>query len=642
MVLEGAYRDAVGISLQMVATFLAALAYVMQKQAHIETSGTKGEKRSVFRHRKWIIGFGLMVLVAGVDVYSFSLLDQSKQAAMGAVTLAWNTILAACFLRESFTVLDFISVIIIMSGTITGLSNASAESADFTFREIVGLLDDTFVYVYSSIVALFLICTAYFVETTSRTPRSSWTHSRSRALALLSPFLGGMFMGFTGYGTKALSTVVFNGEWVEFKDGELYAYLLMTGVSVSMQVRYLNKGLEFFDAMRVVPIFQSAIIFSNAMAGIVYYHDMRTAPAWKLLMFALGGAMCIFGISLLLLKTHKPKGMGHEIPIKEIERQRTMSSSSSRKLGRSPSEGSAADAGMGAGAGSASSSHLQISIHGAHKGGSGANLGGAGGAGGGLTGSDAGAGGASAQPTGPIWGSGNGTGIGMGAIHATPGTPLLMAARKPGGSRKSSSGSSLALAAGSAGAGGATPTPIEGETVSLTGADSLASGARHSSSRGHDISRLSPSAGSRDSAGNEEIGGVGSGSEEGAGAGGGGGGRDSAGFTRPRSSTSTRGRRIRETLGIETPVVETAAVEMVAEWPEPPLGAATGAARKDESGGGGGGGGATPTPRPRVNTADTAGGAGPVAVEHWWDMEVGAAVRLVWRRVRGSRYAALS
>jgi ABC-type phosphate transport system permease subunit len=71
MALEGTSRDAVGIVLQILATFMAALAYVLQKKAHMQDNPI-----SIYRNKLWIAGFVLMVLTALVDVYSFSLLDQ--------------------------------------------------------------------------------------------------------------------------------------------------------------------------------------------------------------------------------------------------------------------------------------------------------------------------------------------------------------------------------------------------------------------------------------------------------------------------------------------------------------------------------------------------------------------------------------
>ena len=94
----------------------------------------------------------------------------------------------------------------------------------------------------------------------------------------------------------------------QLKNPVFYLYFLLAAVSVLCQLRYLNKGLEFFDALQVVPIFQCFIIFSNALAGIVYFHDMRTAAAYKLVLFGVGGAICIAGIAILLIKKTSPHG----------------------------------------------------------------------------------------------------------------------------------------------------------------------------------------------------------------------------------------------------------------------------------------------------------------------------------------------
>ena len=95
MALEGAARDAAGIICQIVATFLAALAYVLQKLAHRELPAGA----SVYASARWRAGFACMVAVAGIDAWSFSLLDQSKLACFGAVTLAWTVVLASALLR---------------------------------------------------------------------------------------------------------------------------------------------------------------------------------------------------------------------------------------------------------------------------------------------------------------------------------------------------------------------------------------------------------------------------------------------------------------------------------------------------------------------------------------------------------------
>ena len=306
-------NDAIGISLQMVSTFLAALAYVLQKMAHVEIEGAGGLAVQPWSHpasarpkMRWRVGFVIMVVCAVLDLVSYPLLDLSKQAPMGAVTLMWNTVLASWLLHEVFTVLDAICTLLIVVGTITSLLASEATSAEFTFPQIVASLNDDLVIAYSCPVVPAVLAAIVWVERMARATPVRWTPWQRRAMAIAAPGIGGMCMGFTGYGAKALSTVVGGGDWAQFKNPVAYVYLALAGVAVTGQLRYLNKGLEFFDALQVVPIFQVFIIFSNALAGIVYYHDMRHAPAANLLLFALGGILCSLGIGLMLLKSRRP------------------------------------------------------------------------------------------------------------------------------------------------------------------------------------------------------------------------------------------------------------------------------------------------------------------------------------------------
>jgi hypothetical protein len=114
------------------------------------------------------------------------------------------------------------------------------------------------------------------------------------------------------YAAKAISATLFHGDWGQFADYPIYLYFLIGGVAVSGQVRYLNKGLQFFDAMSVVPVFEAAIILSNSVAGIVYYRDLRDQSTGKKLAFAAGALMSIAGVNILLLKArHVGAGGAH-------------------------------------------------------------------------------------------------------------------------------------------------------------------------------------------------------------------------------------------------------------------------------------------------------------------------------------------
>jgi len=257
--------DAVGISIQIVSTFLAALAYVLQKKAHLRVQSAvaasgggasasgSGEVDSAAavaaawaaRANRgavliWRWGFGLMIVCALLDLSTYPMLDLSKQAPLGAATLVFNSILAAIILAEPFTVLDLLSTTAIFAGTIIAVSNSEEQSTDFTFQGIIELLNDGLVIGYSAVVIPALLASVFYIERSTRADPSKWTAGQRRLLSLLSPAAGGMFMGFTGYCAKSLSTVVAGQEWFEVRGTPRPAF---TPRAASVRVRSLTRRL---------------------------------------------------------------------------------------------------------------------------------------------------------------------------------------------------------------------------------------------------------------------------------------------------------------------------------------------------------------------------------------------------------------
>jgi len=209
--------DILGICIQVVSCFLTALAFVLQKRAHMRVSDAGVESWFAPANRIalwiWRLGFVFMVITAVLDLISYPMLDLSKQAPMGALTLVFNSVLASVMLREPFTVLDLMSTVLISTGTITAVANSEPQSSDFSFPDIIALLNDQVVFVYSGVVLPLIISSVIFVEVATCSKPETWSAAKRGAIALLAPICGGMFMGYTGYCAKSISTVIANAEW---------------------------------------------------------------------------------------------------------------------------------------------------------------------------------------------------------------------------------------------------------------------------------------------------------------------------------------------------------------------------------------------------------------------------------------------
>jgi uncharacterized membrane protein len=244
-----------------------------------------------------------MVLVALVDIYCFSLLDQSVLGAFGAVTLAWNIVLARVLLHEAITRVMLGAVLLISMGTILAVS-AAGESKSFTFAEIVALSDRAAVYAWLCLNLCAIAAAGLAVERAARAAAAAAGGEpvEPRLFSVLSPVTGGMCMGLTGYGAKAISTAIFTSDWGAWARPPIWGYLFLSAGALTLQVRYLNKGLEFCDAVRVVPVFQASIILANSLGGIIFYEDLMDAPGGRKAQYAFGALLAVSGVCALLLR----------------------------------------------------------------------------------------------------------------------------------------------------------------------------------------------------------------------------------------------------------------------------------------------------------------------------------------------------
>jgi len=134
--------------------------------------------------------------------------------------------------------------------------------------------------------------------------------------------------------------VIFASDWPALREVSYWVYALGATCAVAGQVRWLNTGLAFYPAGLVVPIFQVSIILGGAGAGIVYFHEMRSAAPAKMAAFACGALLCAGGISLLLLKARRQQAFAAAAAAAALE---LADSSSSGALLAAPKGGSSVD-----------------------------------------------------------------------------------------------------------------------------------------------------------------------------------------------------------------------------------------------------------------------------------------------------------
>ena len=92
--------------------FCHAVAYIMMKTAHIRREKRRGSY-SLCCDGLWCAAFGILWIATGVDVWAMAWGNETLIACTMATTNLFNTVLSIVFLKESWSKVDLIAILLI-------------------------------------------------------------------------------------------------------------------------------------------------------------------------------------------------------------------------------------------------------------------------------------------------------------------------------------------------------------------------------------------------------------------------------------------------------------------------------------------------------------------------------------------------
>ncbi|CEG37865.1 hypothetical protein L917_09847 [Plasmopara halstedii] len=262
-----------------------------------------GDKRGYFRQPFWVIGLLLVIGGSILDFVALGFLPQSLATPVGGSTMVANVVFASMFLKEKFTRSDAIGTTLVLLGIIIVATFAEKESACYTIHELVALYREPIFAVYASVITLscsiLYLLTRKMEHTLKHKGRSSREYKRFRKFHPVTyPALSGMFGAQSilfAKSTAELIKTTFDGD-NQFVTFGAYAITLSMFVCVFMQIHWLAHGLQTFDAVFVVPVFQCFFISISIFGGGVYFKEFAKMSSLALGMFSLGSVITISGV----------------------------------------------------------------------------------------------------------------------------------------------------------------------------------------------------------------------------------------------------------------------------------------------------------------------------------------------------------
>ncbi|DBA02409.1 TPA: hypothetical protein N0F65_007228 [Lagenidium giganteum] len=293
-----------GFTISLIFSVLNSVGINLQKLS-MTRNDASSEKKGTFKQPLWVLGFMLVCLGSILDFVAFGMAPQTLLAPLAALSLVWNMFIAPIFHKEKVTRQNIVATIIIFAGVTLTVIFAGHGTPDYELEDLVRLYKQPVMYLYVLCVGSFLAGLFQFSRYIER------THNYEGGLYHIICYGGiaGTFGGQSVLLAKSTVELFKSAIWGQsgwYMFTQLASYLIMIGLGLCLacQVHFLNGGLARFDALVVIPVYQSFWILMSVLGGIMYFEEYVSMTKTQLLMFTLGGIITITGI-IVLLKTRR-------------------------------------------------------------------------------------------------------------------------------------------------------------------------------------------------------------------------------------------------------------------------------------------------------------------------------------------------
>lgn len=300
----------IGVTCASLASFLSTFGVNLQKYSHQQNDRLpKAQQIPYWRQFLWFAGLILLISGTIADMVALAFVAQSLIAPLGSITLIANTMVAPCFLGEVLTNKDIIGTVVTAIGCSLSVAFANHSETSYAFRELMYFFFNPGYLIFFIVAMGYLYGANKHIQRIETSEESIAEMKKTRVRPFLYASIGGTAGAFSVTFAKAFvelikATIQSHNEFLT--PGPYVVIIFLVGFSL-MQVHYLNKGLQMFDALFIVPIYQTFWIVGNVFGGIMYYQEYRDFSLTDAIMFPLGISITLGGMGILATQSKDRK-----------------------------------------------------------------------------------------------------------------------------------------------------------------------------------------------------------------------------------------------------------------------------------------------------------------------------------------------
>ncbi|CZT21972.1 uncharacterized protein RCC_07840 [Ramularia collo-cygni] len=249
-----------------------------------EKDDEEPKEKSYLQSPIWWVGIGLMVTGEIGNFLAYGFAPASIVSPLGVVALISNCLIAPLLLGEKFRWRDAIGVLIAVGGCVVVVLSASDSNPKLTPKAIWHLVTrwefETYLGVTCGLIVVLMLASNKFGEKT----------------ILIDIGLVGLFGGYTALSTKGVASLLTYSIWRVVTFPITYLLVAVLVSTAIMQIKYINRALQRFNATMVIPTQFVMFTISVIVGSAVLYRDFERQTPEDGIKFGCGCALTFFGV----------------------------------------------------------------------------------------------------------------------------------------------------------------------------------------------------------------------------------------------------------------------------------------------------------------------------------------------------------
>lgn len=289
---------AIGIGVAISGNVLINVALNIQRYAHRLLQSDDGEETvNYLTSGFWWLGAVVMTIGEIGNFLAYGFAPASVVSPLGVFSLVSNCIIAPIFFHERITKRNIFGVFVAIFGILfiilsIGQGNTGDHPSLDPYERIIKTISQTEFRVYC-LITIFCILALLLLVDTSGT-KAYELHSLFANLSLVA-----LFGAYTALSTKALSSMLSFTFARAFSHPVTYILILIITITAILQILFLNRALQCFDATTVVPIHFALFTMSVIIGSAIIFHEFEDRDLFHTLIFFIGCCLTFVGVWLI-------------------------------------------------------------------------------------------------------------------------------------------------------------------------------------------------------------------------------------------------------------------------------------------------------------------------------------------------------